>query len=115
MIKRLETPVKINYNLKYMLIVVAALISSLATFPYGYKFSSLFNLPNEVSYIILGCLLGCVSSLANAILGVYSLSSIKITKHTHTYIIATISTLGAVPTGFFSYYGYLPILPTTLN
>ncbi len=106
---------KIDFNLKFTLIVIAALIASLATFPYGYKFSFLLNLPNGLSYIIVGCLLGGISSLANAILGVYSLSSIKITKKTHTYIIAAISTLGAIPTGFFSYFGYLPILPNTLN
>ncbi len=106
---------KLNFNLLFFLTVVAALIASLATFPYGYKFATLFNLPNDATYVIVGCLLGGSASLANAILGIYSLSNIKITQKGNLYGIATLSTLGAIPTGFFSYFGYNHILPISLN
>ena len=57
-----------------------------------------YSTPDNYISIIVGCLLGGASSLANAILGVYSLSEIKITKSTHIYNIAALSTLGAIPT-----------------
>ncbi len=60
---------KFELNRKFFIMVVAALISSCASFPYGFKFSFFLHLPNELSYLIIGSLFGVVSCLANAILG----------------------------------------------
>lgn len=111
----MEVYMKFELNYKFILIIVASMISSLATFPYGYQFSHFLHFSTAVSSLIAGCVFGVVSCLANAILGMYSLLGVHVKKNAHTYIIIVLSTLGAIPTGFFSYFGYRSILPSMLN
>lgn len=102
-------------NFKLFFISIAAFVASLATFPYGYRFAALFPISHSMFYILLGCLFGITSMSANVILGIYSLLNAKVPKHSNLYVIAVLGILGAIPTGFFCYFGYKKILPVYLN
>jgi hypothetical protein len=105
---------KKNQMLKLLFIFIASSIAATATFPYGYKFASVFHLNSYPLHLSLAYLFGGVSYLANMILGTYSLLNIK--KETQNiFLVTTLSIFGAVPMGFFSFTGYQSVLPISLN
>ncbi len=107
---------KINPTLKLLLVFGFSAIAAAATFPYGYKFATLFHLSSRTLHLSLAYLFGVVAWLANMTLGAYSLLNIKKEKQTgNVFAMAILSIFGAVPMGFFSYEAYQGALPASLN
>ncbi|MCD6040090.1 MAG: hypothetical protein K0S27_1490 [Gammaproteobacteria bacterium] len=107
---------KISPTLKTSLAFIASAVSAAATFPYGYRFATLFHLSSPALHLSFAYLLGGTAYLANMVLGAYSLLDIKKEKRSQNiFVILILSIFGAVPMGFFSYAGYKSFLPISLN
>lgn len=93
---------------------IFAIIASLATLPYGYRFARILT---QISFlkIILGIFFAVCAGSANAILGTYSL--LKLDKKTicaNLYLVL-VGILGAIPQGIISYFGYRETFPLYVN
>ena len=94
-------------------IVLAALIASSGTLPFGWDFAKNFFSANSVAHFIFGVLFAATAALANTALGTYSLLAIKraTKKFEQRLLAAFISAVGAIPSGFICYEGYKNMIP----
>lgn len=93
---------------------ILAIIASLATLPYGYRFAQILTQISLLK-IILGTFFAVCAGTANAILGTYSL--LKLDKKTicaNLYLVL-VGALGAMPQGVISYFGFRETFPLYLN
>lgn len=106
--------VRIHWKLTFLFSM--AIIASLATFPYGFRFAYHCGINNPIITIILGIFFATIATVANTILGTYSLMQISFKKFNRMrLIIIMISIIGSIPVGFFCYFGYEKIIPSLLN
>jgi hypothetical protein len=101
---------------KVLISAVLSFFAALGTVPYGYQFAEMFGIPNPTFLLTFGVIFALCASLANMMLGTYSLLNIK-TKKTEKINknIILVSTLGSVPYGFLCYFGYQNTLPSLAN
>ncbi|MBA3661999.1 MAG: hypothetical protein H0W64_09735 [Gammaproteobacteria bacterium] len=103
-------------NIKILIMLTLATLAALATFPYGYRFISHYGLANDYLTLATSISFALIATLANAILGTYSLVKIDIEKWDKTTIVIIfISLLGSIPMGCVSFFGYIGILPGFIN
>jgi hypothetical protein len=98
---------------KLLFCVVLSFFAALATLSYGYQFVNYFPLENKYIILYVGAIFGISSMLANVMLGTYSLMNIK-TKKIQASIL-TVSSVGALPYGFLSFFAYQNVLPSIAN
>lgn len=101
---------------KSIFVIFAAVISSLGSMPYAYRFGvHLFNADDYLGFII-GSLLAIVAALANASLGIYSLYKVSFQSPLNRLMtLIILSSLSAVPTSFMSFFGYVGLIPIYVN
>lgn len=93
---------------------ILAIIASLATLPYGYRFAQILT-QNSLLQMTLGIFFALCAGSANTLLGTYSL--LKLDKKTvyANLSLVLVGALGAIPQGIISYFGYRGTFPIYLN
>jgi hypothetical protein len=101
---------------KIFICVVFSCMAALGTIPYGYRFAEFFGWDNAAFSLVFGVIFAAAASLANVMLGTYSLLDMKdgADKKIDLRIIL-VSTIGSVPYGFLCFFGYQNTLPVIVN
>lgn len=100
-------------SLKYLLLIIPSLIAASGTFPYGWRFAELIPIASPYIFFTAAILFSTTSTLANAILGFYSLLQSFQHKFNIFYII--LSMIAAIPLGFICFSGYEPFISLINN
>lgn len=93
--------------------IILSIFSSLGSLPYGYRFAVHIFSTEPILQIIFGCIFSLAIVIANAALGTYSLTKLKLPP-TNWYLFI-FSFCSAIPIGFICYFGYQNLLPFSLN
>jgi hypothetical protein len=100
---------------KIFICVLLSVFAALGTIPYGYRFAEYLG-ENAAVLLIFGIMFAAAASLANVMLGTYSLLDMKSdSKKKIDPRIIFVSTVGSVPYGFLCYFGYQNTLPLLIN